>query len=154
MQRVSESIKKKSDDWHRGQFKLKSIKDESWEGLGLGVRKYTTGKYNHDASKNTKKTWIVEEILNSKDLQREGNAMRHCVYSYHRSCSAGTTSIFSMKSQDDFGSKYKNLTFEVDNRAKRIVQARGLANRSPRATELNILKMWAAKHNFRTYTGY
>ena len=149
--RTLESIKKKSDDWHRAQFRIKKIGNDQWDGMGFKPQTFTTGKSDIvNPHKSTLVRWTITELRSSKELQREGNIMRHCVYSYHYQCKQDRTSIFSLKSENEFGKKYKNVTIEVDVMSKQVVQVRGYANRPAQSPEKNIINHWMGK-NFLHY---
>jgi len=95
-------------------------------------------------------TWICTEILNGDKLAAEGKAMRHCVYSYSYSIKSGRTSIWSLKMTDEYGAQTaRQLTIEVDNRSRSIVQARGKSNRRATAIQQREMKRWAAKAGLR-----
>ncbi|MBA7634563.1 hypothetical protein ES703_42149 [subsurface metagenome] len=84
--------------------------------------------------------WIIEEILNSKDLADEGKAMKHCVYSYDERIASGKVSIWSLQKDSE-----RKLTVEVENSSRTIVQAREKYNRLPDKKEMKILNKWASK---------
>lgn len=84
--------------------------------------------------------WSIDQITSSKELQVEGNAMRHCVSSYVPYCRSGEISIWTMREDG-----CRKVTIEVRNST--IVQARGLANRPIRPTERFLLNRWASQNN-------
>lgn len=141
--RSLDSIRRASEKWHRDLAKLKQIGGGIWEGMGIPVWTFTTGKYDPNPSENTETIWKIEEITTGDALAREGNEMRHCVLSYKESCKRGHTSIFTMRSDTVLKSNRRHLTIEVTRATKAIVQARGLANRLPRNDESTILQKWA-----------
>lgn len=88
------------------------------------------------------KRWLVAEVPDTMALHAEGQAMHHCVYSYASLVLAGQCSIWSVQVQVD-GPPERVLTVEVRNTAMKIVQARGLQNRSPTKEERQVLTHWA-----------
>lgn len=137
------SIRRKSEEWHRAQYKMKQIGRGSWEGMDVPDWKCTTGKFNSDPQRSTKIEWFVRQILTGKDLAKEGQKMRHCVFSYKRSCMEGRTGIFSMTSSTPVYTDRRNLTIEVFANSRQLGQVRGFANRLPRSQEWQILHKWA-----------
>ena len=82
--------------------------------------------------------WTLEELLFSKALRAEGRAMKHCVHTYCRLVGLGRTSIWSLRRDGT-----RELTLEVDNRHRRIVQAKGRLNRPASREAQRILQRWA-----------
>lgn len=144
--RTIQSVRDHSERWHRSMAKLKSIGGGSWEGMKIDPWHATTGVIDPNPKYNTRLTWTVREICNGTDLAKEGNAMRHCVAGYKYRCMNNTTSIFSLESVNFMDQKYKNLTIEVQRNSKRIIQARGLANRLARPLEYQVMRKWANAH--------
>ncbi len=136
------SVRRKSEEWHRHLIRVRSIGSGSWEGIDIPNWSKTTGNFNLEPKKNTEVTWHITQILTGHDLAAEGRAMRHCVSSYKTYCMTGRTAIFSMTSDTMSYTGRRNITIEVSR--KRIVQARGLANRMPRPRENSIMRSWAA----------
>lgn len=132
--RTLESIKRKSEEWHREMIKYKGPYYE-WEGYDLPNTEYTFADNEFDV-------WKFTQLLNTRVLTDEGIKQRHCVAGYSSSCRTGNISIWSMTLNGA-----RKLTIEVLNSSHRIVQARGLANRLPRPDELKALKHWARSNN-------
>jgi len=82
--------------------------------------------------------WDIKEILTPIQLWTEGQAMRHCVWSYHRHVRSGKRSIWSLKQ-----SGVRLLTVEVFNTMRRIGQVKGERNRRPDANEWRVVQAWA-----------
>ncbi|MBL8627058.1 MAG: PcfJ domain-containing protein [Myxococcales bacterium] len=91
--------------------------------------------------------WDVIELTDAGALAFEGNAMRHCVFSYQAWCRSGASSIWSLRRRvergDDYGQARAVLTIEVAPRTRTIVQVRGLANRVARGEPLAVVERWA-----------
>ena len=137
-----ESLLKKMKDWHYDLRRLKAIGEEKWEGIDVPNQ-----TYNRKFSNGKVQRWFFTQIKSAKDLQREGNAQRHCVLSYKDRCVKGSVSIWSLSNEDEYGGTHRKLTIEVTKEGS-IVQARGLANRSPHEDELTLINAWAADHAF------
>lgn len=88
----------------------------------------------------------VVELTNSRALAEEGRAQRHCVYTYMDWCEDGYRAIVSLRWIDSEPGRRakvtKRLTIEVGLRTKRIVQVRGMSNRTPDDEEMKVLKQW------------
>lgn len=141
--RSLESIRRKSEEWHRAQYKMRHIGGGSWEGMKVPDWKFVTGKHDPNPQKSTRVEWFVRQILSGNELAREGQKMRHCVASYKRTCMSGHAAIFSMTSNTPNQTDRRNLTIEVNAHSRQIVQARGFTNRIPRPQERLILNRWA-----------
>jgi len=140
--RTVHSLIQLSDQWHYDLARIKKHGTGHWDPLPI-----SNWQREYGNSKN-KRTYEVKQILTGKELSREGNAMRHCVYSYKRRCQASQSFIFSMqKTEYETGRKEyvtrRCATIEVD-KNKRIVQARGYCNRGLKGAENNVLKDWAS----------
>lgn len=126
------SVIKLSNEWHRLQQAAKFGSHLKWVGIPVESWKFE--------DKNNGIEWTIEQILNSKDLYREGRKMRHCVYSYVSACAKGETAIFSLKNN----LHEHCVTIEVVK--NEIVQMRGKFNRLPKTAERNIIHRWATRN--------
>jgi len=134
------SLKEKVEHWHQDLRRLKLIGDSVWEGIPVNDKEYS--KKNFDG---TIDYWKFTQIKDAKSLQKEGNAMRHCVFGYKRQCIAGECSIWSVTFNEN-----KKLTVEVRGRyAFHVAQVRGLANRIARPDEKDLVKRWARDVGFQ-----
>jgi hypothetical protein len=86
--------------------------------------------------------WTVSELCTSDALFLEGKAMRHCVATYVADCQRRRTSIWSMQLETRRGRR-RVMTIEVELTSRAIVQARRKFNALPRASEMDVLSMWA-----------
>ncbi len=84
--------------------------------------------------------FIFKQIDNGEDLYKESKALKHCVFSYIRSCINGYTSIWSMQNITKRGNE-RILTIEVVN--NEIVQVSGEHNRQIIPNEEILLKRFA-----------
>ncbi|MCH9766077.1 MAG: PcfJ domain-containing protein [Alphaproteobacteria bacterium] len=92
--------------------------------------------------------WIIRQLLSSKALQAESEALRHCVASYHWSCARRDCTIWSLSMAVEGGEIERCQTIEV-NKNGVIVQCRGLANCDPTAEEWSIVNEWARHANLQ-----
>lgn len=134
------SLNKKMIDWHHELRRVKEMGSASWEGHALDNDKITITDLHGDESH-----WVFYQIKSTKELAAEGTAQRHCVYSYKEKCQKGYCSIWSMRKVQEFVGEKRALTIELNDDG-RIVQARGIANRSPRSEEHKALAKWASKN--------
>lgn len=141
------SLLRKMKDWHHALRRLKELGTAQWDGHALNDH---TLEYKVDG-----KTWFwdFKQIKNTKDLAAEGTAMRHCVLSYKHGCMSGNCSIWSLRLRDPYGDSKRRLTIEVRDDG-RIVQKRGLANRSPRPEEQHAVSLWARAAGLSDGYGY
>jgi hypothetical protein len=137
-----DSLKKKMKDWHWSMGRLKAMGHAVWTGALIPNQEFITkDEYKENV------TWNFNQILDAQSLAKEGNQMRHCVYSYKDRCIRGDCSIWSLTSTDSYGHSKRRLTIEL-NREGRIVQVRGLANRSPHAEEYKMIETWSKQNHF------
>jgi hypothetical protein len=91
------------------------------------------------------------ELTNGEQLRAEGQALRHCVASYTRSCWAGLSRIWSLRSTH--GTRTKSIvTIEIDPDRQEIVQAKGFRNRRPTRRARALITNWAARESLRVKT--
>jgi hypothetical protein len=88
--------------------------------------------------------WSVEELDSPEALFQEGVAMHHCVFTYLNRVLAGTGSIWSLGRHNVQG-RTRQVTLQVRNAEREIVQMRGPCNRAPTDDELALIKHWAAQ---------
>lgn len=134
------SLLRRMDDWHRDLRRIKALGDAQWSGHAI-----EDCSFERKDEQGHAVYWDFRQILNTKDLAAEGNAQRHCVFSYKSLCVSGEASIWSLCKRDRFGQSDRKLTIELRSDG-RIAQARGLANRMPRSEEMAILRLWAQKN--------
>jgi hypothetical protein len=128
--------------WHGDLAKERSIKGTAFEPSGFKAGSYERA-YQEPLGR-VKVLWTIEEILTSKALADEGRALRHCVYSYAYKIGMNTSSIWSMRANEE-----RVVTIQVDNRNEKIVQYRGKFNAIPGAREFQILKEWADSNHLK-----
>jgi hypothetical protein len=94
--------------------------------------------------------WHLVELRDASALAAEGQALRHCVYTYRWRCRFGEASIWSLRYRvvrsGDPGRVRSVATMEVDLRTRTIVQLRGFANRPPRGPGIDVIRRWAHEH--------
>jgi hypothetical protein len=85
--------------------------------------------------------WVFRELETAVELVVEGKVLHHCVASYAAYVRNGGTSIWSMRKD-----RIRQLSLEIRNESRTIVQVRGLCNRRPTAQELEIIQLWAKEN--------
>src|SRR5437773_8115274 len=90
------------------------------------------------------RVWTVTELLTSRALFLEGQALRHCVASYAERCARRETSIWSMCRHGSLTSQ-RVLTIEVNPGTGTIQTARGKCNQPPSADARYIMELWAKR---------
>lgn len=126
--------------WHKEQALLEQAKGINLPASGFQDLQWQQTKW---FKKHGMKLlhWQVKEIRSKSELLEEGNAMRHCVYSYKRCVEKRSSSIWALTCNGQRG-----LTIEVRNRNRQIVQIKGKGNREANALEQSAVDYWA-KHN-------
>lgn len=128
------------EEWHIALGKQKSLpttayERSSYQGFSAQVKQGEKTIY-----------WMIRQLMNGQALQRESEAMRHCVASYHYSCSKGLCTIWSLSRSEDGKNYQRSQTIEIDSSGV-IIQCRGLANSDPSAEEWKIVTNWARQEN-------
>lgn len=128
--------------WHREMYRTRTMVQQytKWEGIKVEDSTIERGQGKK------KITWRFHQIKTGAELAEEGNRQHHCVSAYGRYCSGGECSIWSL-TYNEKGVIDRALTIELRANGT-IAQARGYANRLPRAEEMSVLKEWATKHHF------
>lgn len=128
------------EEWHRDLARLKSVGSDVFPRSG-----YRNGawKGRRRSAKGECKDclWTVHEVLSGEELFEEGASMRHCVSIYAPYISRGESSVWSLRREGE-----RALTIEVDNKRRRIVQAKGKCNRAPQSWELDVVETWAREN--------
>lgn len=137
--RTLQSAMHQMEQWHRDLARITRLGNHKWSGIDIPDKTYIRDHDTPWVMKN--QVWSFKQILNSKELGQEGNVMRHCVYSYQKRCVYGTTSIWSLRLNDQ-----RTLTLEVNNTMRSIVQIRGLANRLAKKEEMVPIRVWASEN--------
>ncbi|MFI4852333.1 MAG: PcfJ domain-containing protein [Gimesia chilikensis] len=136
--RTVQSLIRDATEWYLDQENRKRTPEHVWEPSGLPEFDYRDEGPGDQSSKR----WVIRELLNSYELDAEGNQMNHCVGSYADSCVGGECSIWSMQIELQQGFK-KAITIEVRKENNLISEVRGKANRLPNPRERNVLRRWA-----------
>jgi hypothetical protein len=139
--RTIRSLARDMEEWHRQLALADKLTDLKFKQSGF--REGTWELEGQHGGKRQKFVWTIREIMSPKVLHAEGRLMKHCVYSYARDIQKGTTSIWTLKRNEE-----RMLTVEVLTNSKKIVQARGKCNRPPKKYELSVLGRWARENGF------
>ena len=88
--------------------------------------------------------WKLVELLDSRELVREGRVLRHCVGMYANDCRIGRSSIWSLRRRDGPGARFIScFTIEVNLSQRKIVQMRGRFNNDPPPRPREMVARWA-----------
>lgn len=121
------------NEWHQRLRKLKISGVIDWKSSGINEF------IKEEKSGNGVNLWCVVELRSSKELQKEGTEMKHCVSSYSKSCLDGRAAIFSIRKNSELMG-----TIEVIPATKSIVQVRGKCNVLVKGKPWSILEEWAS----------
>jgi hypothetical protein len=94
------------------------------------------------------RVWTITELLTSRALFLEGQAMRHCVAAYAGCCARRQTSIWSLQVENQKG-RHRVLTIELELSRRTVCQARRKCNRLAQAAEREVLERWAAQEGLK-----
>ena len=122
--------------WHRELNNLKKAK------AALQIKWNPTNWKPYFKEYKDSSVWSIKEIITQNELIQEGRDLSHCVATYASSCATGAVSIWSMQLNNK-----RMATIKVDNRSRKINEARGKYNRPLNSTERNHLNAWASTNN-------
>ncbi len=138
--RTVSSILRQVEEWHKELGQDTSQPSLSWRRSPLKDFRLVEG----NKALGNMRVWTITELLTSRALFLEGQAMRHCVATYAQLCARRQTSIWSMQVENQQG-RHRVLTIEVDLRKRTVCQARRKCNRLPQAAERHVMERWAAQ---------
>src|SRR5206468_8379399 len=115
--RTVASILRQVEDWHKELGLDTQQPSLSWRHSTLKDFRLVEGS---EALGNMR-VWTITELLTSRALILEGQAMRHCVATYAKSCADRQTSIWSMLMESQKG-RHRVLTIEVDLTRRTVCQ--------------------------------
>lgn len=119
--RSMDKLLRQVDAWHRQLARETRLPHRTWAPSGIN---------DLDRSVDDER-WTIRELLSTKELVQEGRQMHHCVGSYANNCQKGNISVWSMQVEDGEAGTQRVMTIAVQNKAKRINQARGRFNALP-----------------------
>lgn len=138
------SILRQVEEWHKELGRDAEQPCLSWRHSPVQDFRLVQGS---EALGNMR-AWTITQLLTSRALFLEGQAMRHCVATYAGRCARGKTSIWSVQLEGRWGRR-RVLTVEVDLATRTICQARGVCNRTPQAAEREVVKRWAVEQGLK-----
>jgi hypothetical protein len=142
--RTAASIGRLVEEWHRQLGQDSNRPCVYWSHSPLEDFQLVEGS---EALGNMR-VWTIIELLTSRALILEGQAMRHCVATYTDRCATRQTSIWSMQVENERG-RHRVLTVEVDLARGTICQGRGKCNRLAQAGEWDVLGRWAGREGLQ-----
>jgi len=134
--RTGLSVLRAVEEWHGQLARERRIYGHTYDPSGFDAW-FHERKVKLPTGGNHMEKHCITEVASSKELAAEGKTLRHCVYSYSWSIQRGQVSIWSYKVDGE-----RQLTIEVDNRNRRVVQCRGKNNRIPRSPEVAQVRRW------------
>ena len=124
--RTLAALLRRVEEWHEKLARESKRPRTSWQPSGIAplhVDQPDRYKVPH--------SWVVRELLNSRELMEEGREQKHCVFGYGANCLNGSCSIWSLRVRAGNDLRYRRLfTIEVNNARRAIVQVRGRCNKT------------------------
>lgn len=124
--RSADKLVRQVDAWHRQLARETRQPDKTWAPCGIASL-----VHKEAGPAGEPVTWAIGELLTTKGLLEEGRAMHHCVGSYAGNCKKGNVSVWSMQVTFPEKRPKRVMTIAVQNRSRRINQARGKYNALP-----------------------
>lgn len=131
--RTARSALRDAEAWHVEMSRLRRAEEGTFSPSGF---REDVWEVRRDGRLEV---WSCEEILSLRELLREGREMRHCVYSYADLIRSGQTSIWSLRRDGR-----RQLTVEVSDAHRQVVQARGPCNVPATSSQMRELTRWAS----------
>jgi hypothetical protein len=125
------SMRRRVGEWHREMSMLSNQEDQELKWLAQGQSTFEVSHMNGH--------YLFKQLVSGEELYQESKELKHCVFSYAKTCSRGEVTIWSMSKKFDMGTK-KLLTIEVRNNT--VCQVAGEHNRKPTSHEEKILAIW------------
>jgi hypothetical protein len=142
--RTAASILRQVEEWHKRLGQDANRPSLSWRRSRFKSFRLVEGS----EAQGNMRVWTITELLTSRALYLEGQAMRHCVATYAERCARRQTSIWSMQVENQQG-RHRVLTIEVDLPKRTVCQARRKCNRLPQAVEREPMERWAAEEGLK-----
>jgi hypothetical protein len=142
--RTVASILRQVEEWHKELGRDTNQPSITWIHAPFHDFRLVQG----EEALGNMRVWTITEILTSRELFLEGQAMRHCVATYKDRCVRRQVSIWSMQVETQRG-RLRVLTIEVDILKRTVCQARGKCNRLPSVSERAIVERWAEVEGLR-----
>ena len=142
--RTTASICRLIAEWHKQLGQDSQRPTVSWPHSPIKDFQWLDGSEEPD----NVRLWMIRELLSNHALFVEGQAMRHCVATYTKSCIRRQISIWSMQVEHRRG-RHRVLTIEVDLAKRLICQARKKLNQRPQEKEMEVVKRWAKEQGLR-----
>ena len=142
--RTVASILREVEEWHKQLGQDTNQPSLSWRHSPFKDFRLVEGS---EALGNMR-AWTITELLNSRALFLEGQAMRHCVATYAERLRRRRTSVWSMQVENQKG-RHRVLTIEVDLTTRTVCQARRKCNRLPQPNEREVIERWAGQQGLR-----
>jgi hypothetical protein len=141
--RTPAALLRQVEAWH-AELAWRRLPRYAWPPSGIAPFEWT----ERDERGADFRVWTIRELLNTEALVAEGQAMRHCVATYARSCAQGACSIWALEVVGPKGQS-KLLTVEVRSATRVVCQARRKGNGLPTDEQRGILRRWAAQAGLR-----
>lgn len=140
-------------EWHGELAKAEALVGKFFQKSGFAPGVYDDVR--REAAGVVHERWEISEVLDAKTLADEGRRMGHCVYSYAWRIEKREVSIWSVQMEDGQGEtgRWHQVTVEVRNDLRRVVQARGRFNRQMTPKELRIVTRWASTNGLTMTLG-
>lgn len=132
-------------EWHGELAKAEAAVGKFFPASGFVAGAYEDSRKDPSGA-HVREKWEIVEVLDAKTLAEEGRRMGHCVYSYAWRIERREVSIWSVQMEDGQGEtgRWHQVTVEVRNDLRRVVQARGRFNRQMTPKEIRIVTRWAS----------
>lgn len=132
------NLRREAHTWHNN---LMLVRNYGYSGLiklpNLGIAPFKVEVKG--------KNYVLKQLKTNKELIEEGTELKHCVATYTRNCLKFGSYIFSLRElvenlESEELEEVRMVTIEVNR--KRIVQKKGLRNRSCDALENHVIDLW------------
>ena len=146
--RTLASVLQLMEEWYAARARA----DDHLAWRPSGLRPLTL-RYPPDRPGEPLAVWEVCELTTGAELRVEGDALKHCVATYSRTCADGHATIWSIRKRR--GDTARSVaTLEVDAEYRVVAQARAFRNRPVTGRARAVLRAWCSRERLRLRGGW
>ena len=134
--RSFKALLRQAEERSKKDFTIQNGEFLQWESIGV------TPFYKEEFINNKKVVYKTVELLNSKELYEEGEAMHHCVAEYDHDCVDKKSAIFSLQKEVEGKAVERLATLEVELPAYELGEMQAKYNEFPEDKTIDLINKW------------
>ncbi len=136
------SMRRRVSEWHREMQMMHNRADQEMKWSAKGDSEFECSYENTN--------YLFKQLVSGDELFHESQELKHCVFSYTKSCARGETTIWNLSKKHEIGIQ-KMLTIEV--RQNCVFQVAGERNRVSTCVEEKVIGIWAKEKGIEYLPG-